>query len=106
MTTTEQNPAREEFFDQLQQLHVKWFEAPSEEEEHPLKEEILSITYDANVALQKRVEELEAVLKWSNDRMQESVYWIEKVNDVRSVDTVAHIDLQIEENNRLLTPKQ
>jgi hypothetical protein len=73
MTTTE-NPAREEYFDQLENIFADYF-CESGVEERKLKEKALSITYDPNVALQKRVEELEAALSACVREMDKAVYF-------------------------------
>lgn len=71
------NQAREEYFWQLMNQSSKWAES-SQHEAVLLKGKILSVTYDANVALQKRVEELEAALKLSRQYM---LAWIVRGQD-------------------------
>lgn len=77
MTTTEQNPAREEYFDQLINECADYLECPSPrfkiQADEEVKERILSITYDGNVALQKRVEELEAALDRANKYIERNM---------------------------------
>ena len=63
MTTTEKNPAREEYFVQISELCANYFRTESLTLKRKCKDKVLGISYDANVALQKRVEELEAALR-------------------------------------------
>lgn len=62
MESKDLNPAREEYFSRLCKPFIKYLETSSFDEEELLKDRILSMTYDKNVELQKRVEELESGL--------------------------------------------
>jgi len=62
MESKDLNPAREEYFDKLDREFQAFYESSNETHETQAKDRILSMTYDKNEALQKRVEELEEEL--------------------------------------------
>lgn len=59
----EPNPARDEYFEQLYALIIRFIDIEDEEQEKRTKERILSITYDKVEELMKRVQELEHFLE-------------------------------------------
>lgn len=100
MTTTEQNPAREEYFVQLMRKAADWYEEPIEDSKNAVsvKNDILGVTYDANVDLQKRVEELQAALK-------KYVEFHERIQSLGFISRVVGAPIK-NTASKLLTPKQ